>query len=59
LPLLLIVAAGPQPVAEVLTSEYIAQEVVRSAVATIGLVASVPITTALATLVADVHRPAG
>jgi uncharacterized membrane protein len=36
-----------------LTSEFLAQEVLRSAVGTIGLVASVPITTALAVLVAD------
>ncbi|HWH01491.1 MAG TPA: YibE/F family protein, partial [Pilimelia sp.] len=57
LPLLLIVAAGPYGVGEVLTSEYIGQEVVRSAVGTIGLVASVPITTALAVLVADVRQP--
>jgi uncharacterized membrane protein len=57
LPLLLIVTTGPYPLAEILTSESIAQEVVRGAVGTVGLVASVPITTALATLVADVsHR---
>jgi uncharacterized membrane protein len=35
----------------VLTGELLAQEVLRSAVGTIGLVASVPITTALAVLV--------
>ena len=53
LPLLLLVAAGPQPVGDLLTSGFLAQEILRSAVGTIGLVASVPITTALATLVAD------
>jgi uncharacterized membrane protein len=53
LPLLLVVAAGTQPVSELLTSEFLAQEILRSAVGTIGLVASVPITTALAVLVAD------
>jgi uncharacterized membrane protein len=58
LPLLLLIAAGTQPVADLLTSEFLAQEVLRSAVGTIGLVASVPITTALAALVADL-RPAG
>jgi uncharacterized membrane protein len=59
LPLLLIVAAGSQPIGELLTSEFLAQEILRSAVGTIGLVASVPITTALATLVADLRaRPA-
>jgi uncharacterized membrane protein len=58
LPLLLIVAAGNQPVSELLTSEFLAQEIMRSAVGTIGLVASVPITTALATLIADLRHPA-
>ena len=57
LPLLLLVAAGGQDVSDVLTSQFIAQEIVRSAVGTIGLVAAVPITTALAALVADM-RPA-
>jgi uncharacterized membrane protein len=53
LPLLLLIAAGSQPVGELLTSEFVTQEILRSAVGTIGLVASVPITTALAVLVAD------
>ncbi|HEV7962999.1 MAG TPA: YibE/F family protein [Actinoplanes sp.] len=53
LPLLLLIAASSQPVSELLTSEFLAQEILRSAVGTIGLVASVPITTALAALVAD------
>jgi uncharacterized membrane protein len=53
LPLLLVIAAGTQPVGELLTSEFLAQEILRSAVGTIGLVASVPITTALAVLVAE------
>jgi uncharacterized membrane protein len=53
LPLLLLIAAGSQPVGELLTSELLAQEILRSAVGTIGLVASVPITTALAVLVAE------
>jgi hypothetical protein len=39
------------------TSEFLAQEILRSAVGTIGLVASVPITTALAALVADLPAP--
>jgi uncharacterized membrane protein len=56
LPLLLVIAAGTQPVSELLTSEFLAQEILRSAVGTIGLVASVPITTALAALVADLHH---
>jgi len=53
LPLLLLIAASREPVTDLLTSEYLAQEILRSAVGTIGLVASVPITTALAALVAD------
>ena len=57
LPLLLLVAVSPQPMSEMLTSEFLAQEILRAAVGTIGLVASVPITTALAALVADL-RPA-
>ncbi|BBH71389.1 hypothetical protein ACTI_80740 [Actinoplanes sp. OR16] len=50
LPLMLLFAAGNTPVSELLTSQLIAQELVRSAVGTIGLVAAVPITTALAAL---------
>jgi len=59
LPLLLLIATGAQPVSQLLTGEFLAQEIMRSAVGTIGLVASVPITTALAALVADlpVARP--
>ena len=53
LPLMLLIAAGTQPISQLLTSEFLAQEILRSAVGTIGLVASVPITTALAALVAD------
>jgi uncharacterized membrane protein len=52
LPLLLLLATGTQPMSEVVTGELLAQEVLRSAVGTIGLIASVPITTALAALVA-------
>jgi len=55
LPLLLLIAASSEPVPDLLTGEYLAQEVLRSAVGTIGLVASVPITTALAALVADLR----
>lgn len=61
LPLLILLVAGNRDVTDLLTAEFLAQEVVRSAVGTIGLVASVPITTALAVLVAetrpsDAHR---
>jgi uncharacterized membrane protein len=53
LPLLLLVVAAGQDVSVLLSSEFLAQEIVRAAVGTIGLVAAVPITTALAALVAD------
>ncbi|GIE35634.1 hypothetical protein Ait01nite_086790 [Actinoplanes italicus] len=52
LPLMLLFAAGDTPLGELLTSQMIAQELVRSAVGTIGLVAAVPITTALAAFLA-------
>ncbi|MFB9180924.1 YibE/F family protein [Dactylosporangium sucinum] len=56
LPLLLLLAASNQPLGEVLTSQLLAQEIVRSAVGTIGLIAAVPITTALAALIASRHH---
>jgi uncharacterized membrane protein len=55
LPLLLLVVAGGRGVSDLLTSQFLAQEIVRAVVGTIGLVAAVPITTALASLVADLH----
>jgi uncharacterized membrane protein len=57
LPLMLLFAAGNTPMGELLTSQLIAQELVRSAVGTIGLIAAVPITTALAALLASRNRP--
>src|SRR5258706_9266799 len=56
LPILLLLAASNQPVGEVLTNQFIAQEIVRAAVGTMGLVAAVPITTTLAAFAAS--RPA-
>ena len=56
LPLLLFFTQGDQPVERLLTSELIAVEIVRMLVGSIGLVASVPITTALAKL-GDGRRP--
>ena len=59
LPLLLFFVQGDQPAGRLLTSELIAVEIVRMLVGSIGLVASVPITTALAAAVLgsgdDVH----
>jgi uncharacterized membrane protein len=57
LPLLLVVAVGGNDISDLLTSQFLAQEIVRAAVGTIGLVAAVPITTALAALVADIRHP--
>ncbi|WP_420118901.1 YibE/F family protein [Micromonospora sp.] len=56
LPLLLLLTADSRPVSQILTSEFLAQEIVRSAVATLGLVAAVPLTTGLAALVVTAGR---
>ncbi|MGC5016995.1 YibE/F family protein [Micromonospora sp. DT47] len=56
LPLLLLLTADSRPVSQILTSEFLAQEIVRSAVATLGLVAAVPLTTGLAALVTTAGR---
>jgi uncharacterized membrane protein len=50
LPLLILVVAADQPLGGVVTDQVIAQEIVRSAVATLGLIAAVPLTTGLAAL---------
>jgi uncharacterized membrane protein len=51
LPLLILFTIAEAKLADVLTGEIVAEEVVRTLVGSIGLVASVPITTALAVLV--------
>ena len=51
LPLLVLFTLADRSLVEVLTGEVIAQEVVRTLVGSIGLVASVPVTTGLAALV--------
>ncbi|MEO3776684.1 YibE/F family protein [Micromonospora sp. B11E3] len=56
LPLLLLLTADSRPVSELLTSEFLAQEIVRSAVATLGLIAAVPLTTGLAAVVTAAGR---
>ncbi|PGH43733.1 YibE/F family protein [Micromonospora sp. WMMA1996] len=56
LPLLLLLVADSRPVGQLLTSEFLAQEIVRSAVATLGLIAAVPLTTALAAVVTTAGR---
>jgi len=57
LPLLLLFSASPLSATSVLTSEYVAQEVVRSLAGALGLIAAVPITTALAALIATQYAP--
>jgi uncharacterized membrane protein len=58
LPLLVLFTLSSRRLGDVLTSEIVAQEIVRTLVGSIGLVSAVPITTALAAFVADrsVHR---
>jgi uncharacterized membrane protein len=51
LPLILFFSQGSQPVGRLVTSEVVAVELVRMLVGSIGLVVSVPITTALAAAV--------
>lgn len=50
LPLIVLITALNDPLGQVLTDQLVATELVRSAVGTIGLIAAVPITTALASL---------
>ncbi|MGW5022407.1 YibE/F family protein [Streptomyces cacaoi] len=59
LPLLLLFSIARSEVTSVATSEVVAEEIVRTLVGSIGLVASVPVTTLLAALVvsADRSRP--
>ncbi|MET7933570.1 YibE/F family protein [Streptomyces sp. NPDC005322] len=56
LPLLLLFSIADSGVGTVATSEIVAQEIVRTLVGSIGLVASVPVTTALAVLVVSADR---
>ncbi|MEU8826162.1 YibE/F family protein [Streptomyces sp. NPDC048636] len=56
LPLLLLFSIADSGVGTVATSEIVAEEIVRTLVGSIGLVASVPVTTALAVLVVSADR---
>ncbi|MFE2041739.1 YibE/F family protein [Streptomyces sp. NPDC059477] len=58
LPLLLLFSIAQSSVGTVANSELVAAEIVRTLVGSIGLVASVPVTTALAALVVSADRPA-
>ena len=58
LPLLILFTTGAVPLGEAVTSEIVAVEVVRTFVGSLGIIAAVPLTTALSALVA-LERPAG
>ncbi|MFF8292710.1 YibE/F family protein [Streptomyces sp. NPDC016309] len=58
LPLLLLFSIAQSSVGTVANSELVAVEIVRTLVGSIGLVASVPVTTALAAMVVSADRPA-
>ncbi|MFG2195599.1 YibE/F family protein [Streptomyces sp. NPDC048639] len=58
LPLLLLFSVAQSDVGTVANSELVAEEIVRTLVGSIGLVASVPVTTGLAALVVSADRPA-
>ena len=53
LPLLLLFTLASRPVGDVLTGELMAEEILRTLIGSVGLVASVPLTTGLAALVAS------
>ncbi|WP_086847950.1 YibE/F family protein [Streptomyces coeruleofuscus] len=57
LPLLLLFSIAQSSVGTVANSELVAEEIVRTLIGSIGLVASVPVTTALAALVVSADRP--
>ncbi|WP_345661497.1 YibE/F family protein [Streptomyces venetus] len=57
LPLLLLFSIAQSSVGTVANSEIVAEEIVRTLIGSIGLVASVPVTTALAALVVSADRP--
>jgi uncharacterized membrane protein len=57
LPLLLYSSISGVGIGNILTSQSVAQEIVRTLVGSIGIVAAVPVTTALATAVAAQEKP--
>jgi len=56
LPVLLAFSLSGRSLGEILTAQQVAQEVVRTLVGSIGLVAAIPVTTALAALVASKEK---
>lgn len=57
LPLLVILASQTEGVGTLLNREFLASEVVRTVVGSIGIVAAVPLTTAIAAMLATGQRP--
>jgi uncharacterized membrane protein len=57
LPLLVLFSTGGLPAAEIVNSEVVAEELIKTLVGSLGLIAAVPITTGLAAVVAT-RRPA-
>jgi uncharacterized membrane protein len=57
LPLLILFTLSNRHLGDVLTGEIVAEEIIRTLVGSVGLVASVPITTALTAFVATRQRP--
>jgi uncharacterized membrane protein len=55
LPLIILFSVSNRPLDQILNTENVAEEIVRTLVGSIGLVASVPITTGLAALVVTRH----
>ncbi|TDE01328.1 YibE/F family protein [Jiangella asiatica] len=61
LPLLMLFSVAGQGVTDIITTEAVAQEIVRALVGGLGIIAAVPVTTALAVVAVRgrPHRPAG
>ena len=57
LPLLILFNIGGAHLGEVITGEIVAEEIVRTLIGSIGLVASVPITTGIASAIATAWKP--
>jgi len=53
MPLLLLFVNNPQPFEQIINVELIADEVIRTLLGSIGLILAVPLTTFLASIVAD------
>jgi uncharacterized membrane protein len=56
LALLVLFSTGGLPVAEIVNSEIVAEEIIKTLVGSVGLISAVPLTTGLAAIVAT-HRP--